>query len=132
GISALTMTTSANSIIQLTVSPQMRGRVSALYVMILMGGTPFGAPFIGWVGETFGARWTLILGGLITLVGTLIGLVLFTSTQGVVVRPRFGRRLGLSVTRTPLRHGASRPRDGAGERRDGAGEPAGDESPAPL
>ena len=41
----------------------MRGRVMALYMMIFMGGTPLGAPLVGWVGETFGARWTLILGG---------------------------------------------------------------------
>ena len=41
----------------------MRGRVVALYMMIFMGGTPLGAPIIGWVGEAFGARWTLIGGG---------------------------------------------------------------------
>ena len=48
---------------QLHTDPGMRGRVMALYMMIFMGGTPLGAPVIGWVGETFGARWTLILGG---------------------------------------------------------------------
>ena len=48
---------------QLSVDADMRGRVMALYMMVLMGGTPFGAPVIGWVGETFGARWTLIVGG---------------------------------------------------------------------
>ena len=30
----------------------------ALYMAVFMGGTPIGAPVIGWVGETFGARWT--------------------------------------------------------------------------
>ena len=35
----------------------------ALYLMVFMGGTPIGSPFIGWVGEQFGARWTLIGGG---------------------------------------------------------------------
>jgi len=63
GLSALTMVTSANAMIQMTSSAQMRGRVSALYLMVFLGGTPFGAPVIGWIGETYGARWTLLVGG---------------------------------------------------------------------
>ena len=35
----------------------------ALYLMVFMGGTPFGSPLIGWIGEAFGARWSLIGGG---------------------------------------------------------------------
>jgi MFS family permease len=73
GLSALTMITSANATIQITTSPVMRGRVAALYLMIFMGGTPAGAPLIGWVGETFGARWMLIGGGLMTLLGIVVG-----------------------------------------------------------
>ena len=57
------MLNSANATVQLSVAPAMRGRVMALYMMIFMGGTPIGAPIVGWVGETFGARWTLIGGG---------------------------------------------------------------------
>ncbi|MGH3358842.1 MAG: MFS transporter [Nocardioidaceae bacterium] len=92
GLTALTMVTSANATIQLSVDPQMRGRVTALYLMVFLGGTPLGAPFIGWIGEVFGARWTLIAGGLITLVGTLVAIAVFTRHEGLVVRPRFGRR----------------------------------------
>lgn len=73
GLSALTMVTSANAMIQMTSSPNMRGRVSSLYLMVFLGGTPLGAPFIGWIGETFGARWTLIGGGSLSLLG--IGVV---------------------------------------------------------
>ena len=98
GLTALTMVTSANATIQLTVNPQMRGRVSALYLMIFLGGTPLGAPFIGWIGEVMGARWTLIAGGLITLVGTLVALAMFIHRTGLVVRPRFGRRLTWEVS----------------------------------
>lgn len=74
GLATLTMITSANALIQVTTEPVMRGRVAALYLMIFMGGTPVGAPVIGWVGEEFGARWTLIGGGALSLVGVLIGL----------------------------------------------------------
>lgn len=69
GITALTMITSANSYMQLHTDPSMRGRVMALYLMIFMGGTPIGSPLVGWVGEAFGARWTLLLGGGLTLLG---------------------------------------------------------------
>ncbi|MBK5216273.1 MAG: MFS transporter [Propionibacteriales bacterium] len=88
GFSALTMMTSANSAIQMTTGPSMRGRVSALYVMIFLGGTPFGAPLIGWIGEEYGARWTLILGGLASVVGIAISALVFARMQGLK-RPRF-------------------------------------------
>jgi len=99
GLCALTMITSANAMIQLTVAPEMRGRVAALYMMIFMGGTPAGAPVIGWMGELFGARWTLIGGGLITLVGTLVALAVFLQQGQWAVRPRLVRRPHLVVTK---------------------------------
>ncbi|MET0931845.1 MAG: MFS transporter [Aeromicrobium sp.] len=77
GLCALTMITSANAMIQLTSSPMMRGRVAALYLMVFMGGTPLGAPLVGWVGETFGARWMLIGGGGVTLAGIAVALALY-------------------------------------------------------
>ncbi len=53
------------------VAPQMRGRVMALYLVCFMGGTPLGAPIIGWLAETFGPRWGLVGGGLICVVSVL-------------------------------------------------------------
>jgi MFS family permease len=81
GVTALTMITSANAFMQLHTSPGMRGRVMALYMMIFMGGTPAGAPVIGWVGETFGARWTLIGGGALTFVGVAASAALYLAHQ---------------------------------------------------
>ncbi len=77
GLSLLTMLNAANTTVQLSVDPAMRGRVMALYMMVVMGGTPIGAPFIGWVGATFGARWTLIGGGGLSLLGILIAVTAF-------------------------------------------------------
>ena len=106
GLTALTMVTSANATIQLNTDPQMRGRVSALYLMIFLGGTPLGAPFIGWIGQMYGARWTLILGGAISFLGILAATALFTRTQRIVVRPHFGRHPSWSVRdRAPDTHG---------------------------
>ncbi|GAA3527030.1 MFS transporter [Aeromicrobium panaciterrae] len=89
GLCALTMVTSANAMIQMTSSPMMRGRVSALYLMIFLGGTPFGSPLIGWVGETFGARWMLIGGGAVSFVGIVAGTAWYAHRQGEFAwRPR--------------------------------------------
>jgi MFS family permease len=71
GLAMLTLTTAANSSVQLGVEPTMRGRVMALYLMCFMGGTPVGAPIVGWLAGTAGARWGLIGGGLICLISTL-------------------------------------------------------------
>ena len=77
GAAALVFSVANNSFVQLGADPQMRGRVMALYFMCFMGGTPLGAPLIGWVSEHLGAPWGLILGGLVVVVAGLgAGLVL--------------------------------------------------------
>ena len=97
GLSALTMITAANSLMQLSVAETVRGRVMALYMMIFMGGTPLGAPIVGWIGETFGGRWTLIGGGALTILGTLLAVFLFARRQGLVVRASLGTHPRLHV-----------------------------------
>ena len=62
GLTALTALTTANALVQISVDPVMRGRVMALYMAIFMGGTPLGAPFIGWLGDVAGPRWTIGIG----------------------------------------------------------------------
>jgi MFS family permease len=72
GLVMLTFTTAANASVQLGVEPTMRGRVMALYLMCFMGGTPVGAPIIGWAAGAFGPRWGLLGGGLICLLSALV------------------------------------------------------------
>ncbi len=72
GFCTLTLLNSANATMQLESDPAYRGRVMALYMTIVMGGTPIGSPVIGWVGETYGARWTLIMGGVLVIVGAAL------------------------------------------------------------
>ncbi len=83
GLCALTMVTSANAMMQMTTSPMMRGRVAALYLMIFLGGTPLGAPLVGWVGETYGARWMLIGGGAVSLLGIAAGTLWYLHRQDI-------------------------------------------------
>jgi MFS family permease len=88
GITALTMITAANTFMQLHTDEGMRGRVMALYMMIFIGGTPLGAPLIGWIGEALGARWTLLIGGLATAAGVSLASLWFAHVRGVLTPAR--------------------------------------------
>jgi MFS family permease len=72
GFSALIMLITANSLIQVNSDPAIRGRVSGIYLLIFMGGTPFGSPLIGWLVETIGVRQTIAFCGLVSLGACLI------------------------------------------------------------
>lgn len=64
GAAALTFTTAANSAVQLSVAPTMRGRVMALYMLLFLGGTPLGGPLVGWLAAEFGGRAPIVAGGI--------------------------------------------------------------------
>jgi MFS family permease len=89
GLATLLTLTGANATIQMEVAPQLRGRVMALYLMLLLGGTPIGAPLLGWIGEIFGPRWTLIGGGAAAAAGVLISALLIARRASAV---RLSRR----------------------------------------
>ena len=67
GFASLTMLTAANATIQMSTTPAMRGRVMALYIIVFLGATPIGSPVVGWVAETFGARWSIGVGSIASL-----------------------------------------------------------------
>jgi predicted MFS family arabinose efflux permease len=98
GLSLLIMLNAANTTVQLSTAPTMRGRVMALYLMIFMGGTPVGAPIVGWIGEAFGARWTLIGGGGLTVLGTLVAALTLGRLQGVRIAADWESRPRLRLT----------------------------------
>ena len=86
GLAMLTVTTSANSSVQLGVEPTMRGRVMALYLICFLGGTPVGAPIVGWVGGTFGPRWGIVGGGLICVVTAVVIALVMVRHRGIRAR----------------------------------------------
>ena len=67
GFASLTMMTAANTAIQMTTEPTMRGRVMALYMIVFLGATPVGSPIVGWIAEVFGPRWSLGAGAITAL-----------------------------------------------------------------
>ncbi|GHB14617.1 MFS transporter [Streptomyces chryseus] len=77
GMLGLTVNVTANTTVQMATDPVMRGRVMSLYMMVFAGGTPLGAPLLGWVTDTYGARVGFATGGTISLLaGAGVALVL--------------------------------------------------------
>ena len=73
GAAAQTFTTTVIATVQLATDPMMRGRVMAIALAIALGGTPIGAPIVGWVADTFGPRWALGVGALAGFAAALVG-----------------------------------------------------------
>jgi MFS family permease len=106
GAAALVFSVANNSFVQLGVDPQMRGRVMALYFMCFMGGTPVGAPLIGWISEHLGAPWGLILGGAVCVVAGIAAAAWLARGRHVrlearLTPPRLRLRVGAPGTRVP-------------------------------
>ena len=74
GVSALTLTNSTNSLMQLSTAPAMRGRVMAIRLAIALGCTPIGAPIVGLVADRFGARWSLSLAAASGFSAAIVGI----------------------------------------------------------
>ena len=74
GVAAQTFTTTAISMVQLWTEPAMRGRVMAILLAVALGGTPLGAPLVGWVADRFGPRWALGVGAVSGFAAALVGI----------------------------------------------------------
>ncbi|MBO0827568.1 MAG: MFS transporter [Streptosporangiales bacterium] len=88
GVFSISMATTANAYVQISSSPSMRGRVMALYALVFMGGTPIGAPIVGWAAGQFGAQWSLVIGGAVSLLATVVATALLSRRQGLRLQPR--------------------------------------------
>jgi MFS family permease len=104
GFATLTFTTATNTTLQLRSSSNMRGRVMALYLLVFLGGTPIGAPLIGWIAQVAGARWSFLIGGIASMAAAV-------GTGAVLARRRNLRLEPHLLRRRPhvhVRQGAAR------------------------
>jgi len=98
GVSAQTFTTTANSIVQLSTEPAMRGRVMAIFFAIILGCTPLGAPIVGWVADTFGPRWALGIGAVSGFAAAIVAIRYLATYRRLRVRLESGRvRFGIDA-----------------------------------
>jgi MFS family permease len=84
GISVQTFTTTANSVLQLSTEPFMRGRIIAMFMAIALGTTPIGAPIVGWVADRFGARWALGVGAASGFAAAIVGVYYLTKYEPTI------------------------------------------------
>ncbi|WP_434811144.1 MFS transporter [Microbacterium sp. bgisy189] len=99
GFAVVTTLTTANGYVQTTTDPPLRGRVLALYMAILLGGTPIGAPIVGWVADAFGPRAAILLGAGSAFLAFAVGLT-WLIVSGRLHRHQSRRfRLSLDETR---------------------------------
>jgi predicted MFS family arabinose efflux permease len=86
GLASITFLNSCNTSIQLSVEPQFRGRVLALYLAVLQGGTAVGAPLMGWIGGEFGARWSVAAGGIVVLLAAVTAVIVVSRRSSLSFR----------------------------------------------
>ena len=112
GLGAVTILTTANGYVQTTTEPALRGRVMALYMAILVGGTPIGAPIVGAVADSLGPRWALGVAAVAAAVAALIGVgwLVFSRGMRLARHPRVRLATRRAIRGCPDR-GALRHRD---------------------
>jgi MFS family permease len=89
GLSTLLFLTGANSLVQMTALPALRGRVMSVYLLVLLGGQALGGPSVGWLIDQVGARPAM------TLCGAVLGLVTLVAGLAMAHQARLTLRLDL-------------------------------------
>ena len=77
GVASLTLLNTTNSLVLLSTDTAMRGRVMALRVSVALGGTPIGAPIVGWVANHWGPRWALGVGAAAGFTASIVAIFAF-------------------------------------------------------
>ena len=78
GYGSITFNSYAKTTLQLAARPEMRGRVMALWALAWQGSTPIGGPLVGWIAQSTNPRWSLIIGGISTLLCGIVALPALT------------------------------------------------------
>ncbi|MES5484737.1 MFS transporter [Bradyrhizobium sp. INPA03-11B] len=98
GIASLTVLNTSNALMQLSTEPAMRGRVMALRLGVALGGTPIGAPIVGWVADHLGPRWALGVGAAAGFAAALVALAMLSRLDGEAeLRSQEARRIEVSL-----------------------------------
>ncbi|WP_328618581.1 MFS transporter [Amycolatopsis sp. NBC_00355] len=95
GFATMTFLNTANALVQTSVSPEMRGRVMGLYVLVLIGGNPIGGPMVGWMAQAFGGRSPFYIGGAVSALAAVVCAIVLIRRGGVSwpVQRGFGLRV---------------------------------------
>jgi len=87
GYATMTFMNTAISLVQTSVSPDMRGRVMGIYSLVMIGGNPIAGPMVGWLASTFGGRSPFIVGGIVSVCAAVVCAVILVRKGGVKLPP---------------------------------------------
>lgn len=72
GLGSILQISSSNTVIQTIVEDDKRGRVMSLFTMSFLGIAPFGNLFAGIIADRIGAPYTLIIGAIFCILGSVL------------------------------------------------------------
>jgi len=75
GSGAISMMATANTVIQLEVPDELRGRVMSVYTTVFAGTSPIGGLLLGAIAANAGAPAAIAIGGGVSLAAALVGVV---------------------------------------------------------
>lgn len=104
GFVSVTFNTLGNATVQLSSSPELRGRVMSLYMLVFMGGTPIGSPIVGAITQQWGAPAALVVSGAICLLAAVGAAVLAARSTGASLRVQVPAAVRRVAGRVRLAH----------------------------
>jgi MFS family permease len=110
--------------VQLSTNPTLRGRVLAIYIVVLMGGQAAGGLLIGWIAETFGTTVGFAVAGGVPVLAALVIAVVLARRHELTIK------VNLRSIRRPVRI-VKRPRVQAGVASKSAASTSGASTSAP-
>jgi MFS family permease len=99
GLSVMVFLVGANSMVQMTTSMAVRGRVMSLYVLVQLGGQALGGLLMGRICEHLGPRLAMLISGLVPALAAVGIAAILAHTGRLTVRVNWpgaagGRHLG--------------------------------------
>jgi MFS family permease len=92
GFCRLLFATGAESIVQMSSNRAIRGRVMAVYSMVMLGGQAIGGPLIGWVAQQAGVREAMIIAGAVPACAAIVIAILLARSGKLALRFTLRRR----------------------------------------
>jgi hypothetical protein len=81
GLGTVIQLVAMNTLIQIAVPNELRGRVFSIYFWALQGVAPFGSFVIGWTAQTWNVPTTIVVGGTICLLGIIVIRLIFVGVD---------------------------------------------------
>lgn len=93
GFTRLLFATAAESIVQMSTNRVIRGRVMAIYAMVVLGGQAIGAPLMGWLTELWGVQPAMIASGVVPAVAAIVIAIMLARSGRLHLKFRLRKRI---------------------------------------